>query len=82
MVAPVKRAEEVLCLMPDVAQVWPRREVTSGHDEPPSRARGPLASGKGGSFVANRLSKRSSGGLGPVRGREAPCTPGQRITVR
>jgi hypothetical protein len=40
MIAPVKRAEEILCLMPDVAQVRPRREVTSGQDEPPSRLPG------------------------------------------
>jgi hypothetical protein len=38
-------------------------------------ARDPLPSGKGGSAITSELLTIFSGGLSPIRGREAPCTP-------
>ena len=44
-------------------------------------ARGPLASGKGDSAITSKRLAICSGGLGPVRGREAPCTPREKLPL-
>ena len=42
-------------------------------------AHGPLTSGEGGSAIKSERLVTYSGGLSPVRGREASCTPGLKL---
>ena len=56
-----------------------RRNRRTGMTSLLERARGPLASGKGGSAIASERLAICSGGLSPVRGREAPRTPGLNL---
>src|SRR5690348_7435246 len=69
--AGVEGAKEVLGLMPELVEVGPDGQVTTGHDEPPRIARGPLASGAKEVRVKPLRRAKASGGLGPSRGREA-----------
>jgi hypothetical protein len=71
----VDGAEEFLGLTMKLLQVGPDGQAADGHDEPPSRRPGSAGIGhrRFGDHV--RTSDVCTGGLSPVRGREAPCTP-------
>jgi hypothetical protein len=49
LVTGTDRAEQILGLIPELCQVGTDGQSAGGHDEPPCDARGPLASGRGGS---------------------------------
>src|SRR3982751_4127978 len=78
-VTSVDVAEEFLGLSVKLLEIRTDGQTAVGHDEPPRTS--PWSAGAGqrrfGDHV--RTSTMCSGGLGPVRGREAPCTPGSNV---
>ena len=74
-VAGVDGAEKFLGLAVKLIEVGADGQAADGHDEPPSMSPWSAGVGQGGSAIASERLSIWSGGLGPVRGREAPCTP-------
>jgi len=71
-------AQEILLLMFELFEIRTYREVTIGHDEPPSTHARVRRSGRK-EVRKNLTCEIQPGGLGPSRGRAAPCAPAGRI---
>ena len=65
-------AEEFLGLTVKLFEVGPDGQAADGHDEPPSMSPWSAGVGQGGSAITSERLAICSGGLSPVRGREAP----------
>jgi hypothetical protein len=80
-IAGVDGAKKLLRLTMKLFEIGADRQAADRHGEPPERARGPLASGEGGSATTSERLAICSGGLSPLRGREAPCTPSVKLAL-
>src|SRR5688572_3697666 len=77
-IAGVDVAKKFLGLTLKLLRVRANGQAADGHDEPPLS---PWSAGvgQGGSAITSERLAIYSGGLSPVRGREAPCTPGLNL---
>src|SRR6185436_5343567 len=74
-IASMDSAEKFLGLTMELFLVGLNGQAAGRHDEPPSMSPWSAGAGQGGSAIESERLMISSGGLSPVRGREAPCTP-------
>src|SRR5688572_3563494 len=80
-IAGVDGAEEFLGLTAKLLQVGTDRQTADGHDEPPRMSPWSAGGGQRRFRVRPNVRTACSGGLGPVRGREAPCTPNLKLAL-
>src|ERR1700694_19601 len=81
-IAGVNAAEEIFRLVLELIEVGVDGQLAGGHNEPPLIPGGGWRGARGGSKDPSRYFMRCSGGLSPVRGREAPCAPQAIILSR